>query len=279
MLKSLKILDGADESVDSISSLPDSLLCHILSFLPTKDAVRTSTLSARWKYLFASIPDLDFDESLVGHPCFVDFVYRSLALRGSLRINAFRLKCYVSNNYPHLNAWISAAVCRDVREFDLLIDANRYLLCSNLFTCQTLVVLKLDLNFCFNVPANVRLPSLKILHLVSVEFENDCSMETLFSGCPVLEDLHMRDCWLDSLPALDISISTLKNLTIKSESAIRYKVTINAPSLECLDYFDVLADGYTLENLNSLSEAHIDVKPSIRYVNSFFHFSACTRPC
>ncbi|XP_057955029.1 putative F-box protein At3g58860 [Malania oleifera] len=94
-------------------------------------------------------------------------------------------------------------------------------------------------------------------------------MEALFSGCPVLEVLHMRDCWLDSLRALDISISTLKNITIKSESATRYKFTINAPSLECLDYFDFLADGYTLKNMNSLSEAHIDVKPS--YVNSFSH--------
>ena len=44
--------------VDRISGLPDAVLCHILSYRPTKLAA-TSVLSTRWRYIFASVPNID----------------------------------------------------------------------------------------------------------------------------------------------------------------------------------------------------------------------------
>ena len=41
-----------------INNLPDASIAHILSFLPTKAAVRTVTLSTRWKSVWASAPNL-----------------------------------------------------------------------------------------------------------------------------------------------------------------------------------------------------------------------------
>ncbi|CAI0467208.1 unnamed protein product [Linum tenue] len=46
---------------DRISSLPDEILSHILSFLPTKYTVGTSGLSRRWKNLWTSLYELDLD--------------------------------------------------------------------------------------------------------------------------------------------------------------------------------------------------------------------------
>jgi len=36
------------------NKLPKSIIIHILSFLPTKDAVRTSILSKRWEHRWSS---------------------------------------------------------------------------------------------------------------------------------------------------------------------------------------------------------------------------------
>lgn len=47
---------------DRISRLPDAVLCHILSLIPTKYAVRSSIVSNRWKNIWASVPNLDFED-------------------------------------------------------------------------------------------------------------------------------------------------------------------------------------------------------------------------
>ena len=47
--------------MDRISSLPDEILEHILSFLSTKEAALTSSLSTRWKNVFVFVPSLHLD--------------------------------------------------------------------------------------------------------------------------------------------------------------------------------------------------------------------------
>ncbi|KAK7251785.1 hypothetical protein RIF29_35304 [Crotalaria pallida] len=50
------------EEKDRISSLLDEVLCHILSFLPTKEAVVTSAVSKRWYPLWRSVTELDLSD-------------------------------------------------------------------------------------------------------------------------------------------------------------------------------------------------------------------------
>ncbi|KAH0986500.1 hypothetical protein GBA52_013677 [Prunus armeniaca] len=49
---------------DRISGLPDEILCHILSFLPTVQAVRTTILSHRWNHVWASVPNIDLCDNI-----------------------------------------------------------------------------------------------------------------------------------------------------------------------------------------------------------------------
>ncbi|KAL0013968.1 hypothetical protein SO802_001037 [Lithocarpus litseifolius] len=59
------VSSSADDYKDIISSLPDCILIHILSFLPTRASVATSILSSRWRSLWKLVPVLDLDQRLL----------------------------------------------------------------------------------------------------------------------------------------------------------------------------------------------------------------------
>ena len=49
---------------DRLSDLPDCLIQSILSFLESRQVVRSSLLSRRWRHLWRSVPCLDIDQTL-----------------------------------------------------------------------------------------------------------------------------------------------------------------------------------------------------------------------
>ncbi|XP_058192300.1 FBD-associated F-box protein At4g10400-like [Rhododendron vialii] len=114
-------------SLDRISMLPDSVLCHILSFLPTKNAVGTSILSTRYQYLWTCITSLHFDKA--------EFFTNDIGeAEADLSFTNF--------------SWISTATKRNVQKLELqYFDFNREIpiqLPRTLFVSKTLVDLKLD---------------------------------------------------------------------------------------------------------------------------------------
>ena len=62
MKNGVSSIDGNNVEVDRISSLPEDVLTHILSFLSTKEAVQTCVVSKRWKNTWAAVPILDIKQ-------------------------------------------------------------------------------------------------------------------------------------------------------------------------------------------------------------------------
>ncbi|KAL8032138.1 hypothetical protein ABFX02_13G075300 [Erythranthe guttata] len=196
-------------SIDRLSDLPDSILCHILSFLLTRNSVATSILSRRWRYLWSFVPNLDFYFEVKSNT-----IDRVLLLHKLQKIDTFRI---TEGGYDYsvcqIETWIRFAVERNVKNLDLHFDYEGWVPPSPkcLLTCKTLVDLRLTNCTLFPVIAGaVCLPSLKILHLQFYhEYE---TLPHLLSGCPVLEDLLLQLYF--NYCSCKISSPTIKSLRI-----------------------------------------------------------------
>ncbi|KAK2376556.1 F-box/FBD/LRR-repeat protein [Trifolium repens] len=210
--------------IDRISNLPDELLSHILSFLPTKLAFTTTVLSKRWTPLFKLLTSLHFDDEYVPdkdsflHFCrFVDTVTLSTKL-----IKTFHLKCsyrhWWCNDSFDVNSWIET-VKRHPLENLQIVSSFIIPFPSSIFIFPALVVLKLDM---LKVVADISvqsvvLPSLKTLHLIFVHFKNKQNFYNLLYGCPVLENLVANIHYLEEVKDVTVSVQDFKAKLISAD--------------------------------------------------------------
>ncbi|CAN1175845.1 Putative FBD-associated F-box protein At5g56440 [Linum perenne] len=84
----IKLVGAGVTSTDRLSSLPDAILDHILSFVDTKTVVQTSILSRRWKCVWKHVPALNLDYCSFGScfSSFATFVDKVLSLRDPLNV-------------------------------------------------------------------------------------------------------------------------------------------------------------------------------------------------
>ncbi|EOA15802.1 hypothetical protein CARUB_v10007308mg [Capsella rubella] len=214
-MKSKKKKNVVDGSRDIISGLPYAMLCHILSFLPTKEAASTTALSKRWKPLLAFVPNLDFDDSIYFYPREISWtVSWLLQAKAKSPLNRFQVKCKDVVDQYWVLEWIQKVLKRGVLDIDLRIPtslgycsrSNFYPLPSKIFMSKTLVRLKIEFEdgVNFSVDGDVSLPKLKILYLDY--FQTDTiTFNKLVSGCHVLEELvlvNLKWNWnyLDPMP-------------------------------------------------------------------------------
>ncbi|XP_030929302.1 F-box/LRR-repeat protein At3g26922-like isoform X2 [Quercus lobata] len=284
--------EHSDAAVDRISNLPDSILCHILSFLPTKEAVATSILSSSWKPLWTLVPALDLDTqlSVSQSQCldsnnrtqsvsfFTHIVSRVLALNKAPVLRDFCLTCHSRCDPLHLETWILTAIARDVQQLqlDICLDGfikdefysgELFVLPQSFFSCKTVVILELWNGIKVDPPSSFEFPSLKDLRLVHVFFRNGDCVQRLLSGCPVLQDLKLCSDSRSGLIRFDIRVPTLKYLCLQfltfEPSLPDYKLAICAPALKCFHFDGDLRHVVFLEKLANLVEAGVWIHPFI----------------
>ncbi|KAJ9678721.1 hypothetical protein PVL29_020800 [Vitis rotundifolia] len=220
---------------DRISNLPDSVISHIFSFLPTKTAVRTSVLSKTWEHKWTLTPTLVFESLLYWDRDtrdFTRFISRTLLLHNSsIKIKHFFIEMdYEKDPYLDscLNLWLQFVRTRDVEELSLqFADANfhdcpwrfsdggpeGYLLPQCLYTHPS--IKHLTTNFCVVVPSRVvSWPSLKSLSL-RLAVVSKGTLQKILLGSSSLEFLKLEHCEF-GFDRLEICSASLKNLVIHS---------------------------------------------------------------
>ncbi|CAH8332412.1 unnamed protein product [Eruca vesicaria subsp. sativa] len=242
------------DGVDSISSLPDEILQHILSSLQTATAIKTSTLSKRWRHVWSGTPSLHL--ILTRHDFKADSIDRTLALFKAPKMTSFHLYAGYHIKSPDINRSIEFAMLKNVENMWLDIRSYNYNIPEFLYFSSTIKQLTLSLVNIpdMNVPiSSVYWTSLKKLSLFCSNFSEEC-MAKILSGCPILETL-ILEVSVD-LKVIDLS----KSLSLRTlEATIRVPGTqIVAPHIRCLRLTSIV---YlcTLVDVSSLTEATLEV--------------------
>ncbi|KAL1195219.1 FBD-associated F-box protein [Cardamine amara subsp. amara] len=251
--------------MDRISFLPDDFLLQILSLLPTKDVLKTSVLSKRWKYLWKLVHKLEYIDCdrNADHGRFLRFVDRTLLLSMAPVLESLHFELVRKCSESDIGFWVRIAVERGLRELNFeygcaIDEPSR--LPQSLFTCGTLVVLKLTNVSLMDVTFPVCFQFLKTLHLRWVIYLDDESPQKILSSCKVLEDLVVNRDRDDNLKIFSIRVPLLQKLIYCGRCATHdgdSEFVMNAPSLK---YLEVVDHGYecTIEKMPEIVTANVE---------------------
>ncbi|PSR88220.1 F-box/FBD/LRR-repeat protein [Actinidia chinensis var. chinensis] len=165
---------------DSFSDLPQSIIETILTKLPIRDAVRTSILSTKWRYKWANLTHIVFDEKC-GTLCndkvpvednLVKIITRLLFLHDG-PIHNFSLSSAYLPSSPDIDQWLLFLSRKDIKELVLELGEGEWFRApSCLFSCRKLTHLEL-----IRLALTIRAPNLKYLCLEG-EFKDICLENT-----------------------------------------------------------------------------------------------------
>ncbi|CAN7061367.1 unnamed protein product, partial [Brassica oleracea var. botrytis] len=248
--------------------LPDELLVKILMFVPTKVAVSTSILSKRWEYLWMWLPKLEYLHrdhcSEPGCKRLQSFLDINLPLHRAPVLETFRLEsCSLHFKPENISMWVSTAVSHCLRELDILHDdtepAKSNILPSNLFTCKSLVILKLVGEILLDVPRVVSLPSLKTLKLqssLSLFIPYRREIDGFVIETPNLKYFKLMDhsisdhyCLIEKMPCLieaylEVNLPDMKSIIGSITSVKRLAI--------CSEAIMMLGEGFVFNQLEHL---------------------------
>ncbi|XP_065872520.1 F-box/LRR-repeat protein 25-like [Euphorbia lathyris] len=220
-----------EEKEDRISALPDSIIRHIISLLPsTREAVQTGILSKRWENQWTQVPVLILDSAGMSFENFLNFINNTLILHDCSKINKFHLKYpHTSRNDPQFSSKIRFAIRKDVDELHLRSTAQKYKLPNFLFNYAALVNFT-TINCVFMPNGKISWDCLTTLVMSRCRIA-DQAMEIILSGSPLLKTLALEHCF--GFNKLVIASNSLENLGLKELRSL-FDIEISCPKLESL---------------------------------------------
>ncbi|MFS8006596.1 putative F-box domain, leucine-rich repeat domain superfamily, F-box-like domain superfamily [Helianthus anomalus] len=229
-----EIIENAEG--DRLSNLSDDLIYRILSYISIKHVVQTSALSSRWRYIWTSMPFLNFStKDFPRLPRFSKFVTRLLSSRNNQsEVFSVNLTFRGKGSPEFVQRILDYAFSHNVQQLNITCLPGR------VYYVPIHVPLRPHLLGC--------LPNLTTLYLSF--YDDKCA--ALFSNCPNLKNLTLKNCSiLNSFRIHHSGLSSLtlengrecvkvvtpqrKNLTIKYWRGIHL---ISAPDLSSLHYTD-----------------------------------------
>ncbi|AEE77441.1 F-box/RNI-like superfamily protein [Arabidopsis thaliana] len=246
-----RIIDGAD----FINYMPDDILHHILSFIPTDLAMRTSVLSRRWRHVWCETPCLDIK---LKH----GETNQTLTSYTAPIITSFKLVMDLNDNtVPQVDSWIEFALSRNVQNLSVFVRdftyTKTYRFPDIFYISSSLKQLDVTLDFFDMIPTcAVSWKSLRNLTLRFCQIPDE-SMHNILSGCPILESLTLDTCRL--LERLDLSKSpNLRRLDINRQYRRTGPIAIVAPHIYYLR-LTYSSTPSTIVDVSSLSEANLNI--------------------
>ncbi|ESQ43285.1 hypothetical protein EUTSA_v10016046mg [Eutrema salsugineum] len=206
-----------------LSDLPDELILKIFSFLPMfKETLATNLISRRWSeedpWKLVSDVTLDNDDD-----SFMRFIYGSLLSNDAQTLERLHLKLVRRKSASNIDFVVQVAVNRSVRKLRIDLSGRALVLPRCLSTCKTLKSLILREVSIVVYPDGLCLPSLKTLHLFSVNFSGFETVASILQICPDLEYLVLKQTKYHDVPIVGArsllpSLKSLHLLSVKFSS-------------------------------------------------------------
>jgi hypothetical protein len=256
-------MSGGGGGGDLFRALPDELLNHVLSYLPSREAVQASLLSRRWRHLWRSTPAVrvhrkgDVDE-------FRLFVNSLIVHRDATPLRSFEIDAdmlippgppysewedydhWRGDVDPHLDLWVSHALSDKCRARSLVVRTEEE--CA---PWQPRCAFRT-----FASPHVTRI-HLDAVHLVDGQLD--------FSCCPALLRLALVRCHLEGDALVSPSLLRLAVIDCHSESGRpnpeipdeMLRMSLSTPRLRFLEISDNYDAEQFLESMPWLTEDNI----------------------
>ncbi|KAJ3709079.1 hypothetical protein LUZ61_012784 [Rhynchospora tenuis] len=256
---------------DRISNLPIEILHFILCLMPLKYAIRTSTLSKRWRHLWQinliSATTLQFGEDFSCNQSpkqFVTTLDRYLQLHGDRNLHKFGILFSPFDVFfPNFEKWVHTVVEKGVKELEIDLSQGildnmdgrmSFVINNSLFNGNSLT--NLILSRCnFSDP----LDSANFVGLTSLSLDHvnltDEILTNILDNCVSLEIVCLKRCYRLNMVKFVGDKLKLRKLVMVDFSV--QDMEISAPHLESFVNHSSLPFGDGFYNVSNINDAYI----------------------